>query len=103
MNLSRKESTGFGFDLHNFSKDTTGIFFPCKFQLNKFCSGEKILEESPQGEAEEDDEDKEFPPLTKDKKVEVKRFESQLKGMKYDDKVDLIMETIKPKRYGANM
>lgn len=88
MNLSRKESTGFGFDLHNFTKDT---------------GGEKILEESPQGEAEEDDEDKEFPPLTKDKKVEVKRFESQLKGMKYDDKVDLIMETIKPKRYGANM
>jgi len=88
LNLSRKESTGFGFDLHNFTKDT---------------GGEKILEESPQGEAEEDDEDKEFPPLTKDKKVEVKRFESQLKGMKYDDKVDLIMETIKPKRYGANI
>ena len=53
-----------GSDLHNFAKDPTG--------------GEKILEENPEGEAEEDDEDKEFPPLTKDKKVEVKRFESQL-------------------------
>lgn len=87
LNLSRKES-GFGFDLHNFSKDTTG---------------EKILEESPQGEAEEDDEDKEFPPLTKEKKIEVKKFESQLKGMTYDGKVELIMDTIKPKRYGANI
>jgi len=29
-------------------------------------------------EEEEDDDEKEFPPLTKDKKAEIKKFESQL-------------------------
>jgi len=37
-----------------------------------------MAEEDPQNEGEEDDEDNEFPSLTKERKVEIKKFESQL-------------------------
>ena len=40
--------------------------------------GERLIEESPQNDLEEDDEDKEFPLLTKEKKHEAKKFEVQL-------------------------
>jgi len=53
-------------------------------------------------DAMEEDDEKEFPPLTKEKKADFKKFEAQLKNMKYDDKVNLVFDTIKPKRNNIN-
>lgn len=36
------------------------------------------MQEEPQLEPEEDDEEKEFPPLTKEKRLEARKFEAQL-------------------------
>jgi len=53
-----------------------------KYNNNNYYSGDKMLEEGlPKDnfeEEEEDEDEKEFPPLTKEKKVEIKKFESQL-------------------------
>jgi len=85
---------------NSFYKDP--LIFPNDLHILKGPS-ERLVEESPQNDLEEDDEEKEFPLLTKDKKIEAKKFEAQLKGMKNDDKIDLIMEGIKPKKFGINV
>ena len=64
---------------------------------------------------EEDDEENEFPLLTKEKKFDIKKFEAHLskkcfyfgslkkniypETMKLEEKVDMAIEVIKPKRY----
>mmetsp|Transcript_26959 Transcript_26959/g.23841 ORF Transcript_26959/g.23841 Transcript_26959/m.23841 type:complete len:108 (-) Transcript_26959:313-636(-) len=73
------------------------ISYPPSVSHQESKQNDKIQPE----DEEEDDEEKEFPSLTKEKKAEVKKFEQQLKSKTDQDKINFIMDTIKPKRFGV--